>query len=91
MDIVRQKLCKDLGVLEVLKGEIEKAGTGSLREELEQDFHDEYMAYIATLMKQKEKVEVMQERKKAAIQQLEGITWTDSVLEGREDELVVSS
>jgi hypothetical protein len=51
----------------------------------------EYMEYIATLMKQKQNVEVMQERKKAALQQLEGIAWTDSVLEGREDELVVSS
>jgi hypothetical protein len=45
MDVVRQKLCKDLGVLEVLKGEIEKAGTGSLREELEQDFHDGIAVY----------------------------------------------
>ena len=40
MDIIRRKLCKDLGVMEVLKGEIEKAGTGPLREQLEQDFHD---------------------------------------------------
>jgi hypothetical protein len=45
MDVVRQKLCKDLGVLEVLKGEIEKAGTGPLREELEQDFHDGIALY----------------------------------------------
>jgi len=40
MDIVRRKLCKDLEVLEVLKEEIEKAGTGSLRDQLEQDFHN---------------------------------------------------
>ena len=40
MDIVRRKLCKDLGVMEVLKGEIEKAGTGPMREQLEEDFHN---------------------------------------------------
>ena len=40
MDIVRRKLIKDLQVMEVLKEEIEKAGTGDLREQLEQDFHD---------------------------------------------------
>ena len=40
MDIVRGKLCKDLGILEVLKGEIEKAGTGPLREQLEVDFYN---------------------------------------------------
>jgi hypothetical protein len=40
MDIVRTKLCKDLQLLEILKEEIEKAGSGSVREQLEQDFHD---------------------------------------------------
>lgn len=40
MDIVRRKLVKDLQVMEVLKEEIDKAGTGDLREQLEQDFHD---------------------------------------------------
>jgi hypothetical protein len=40
MDIVRRKLCKDLQILEMLKEEIDKAGTGPLREDLEQDFHD---------------------------------------------------
>ena len=40
MDIVRRKLIKDLQVMEVLKEEIDKAGTGDLREQLEQDFHD---------------------------------------------------
>jgi hypothetical protein len=40
MDIVRTKLCKDLQLLEILKEEIEKAGSGPVREQLEQDFHD---------------------------------------------------
>jgi hypothetical protein len=40
MDVVRGKLVKDLQVLEVLKGEIEKAGTGPLRETLEEDFYN---------------------------------------------------
>jgi uncharacterized protein (DUF2267 family) len=40
MDVVRRKLVKDLQVMEVLKEEIDKAGTGDLREQLEQDFHD---------------------------------------------------
>ena len=40
MDIVRRKLVKDLQVMEVLKEEIDKAGTGDLREQLERDFHD---------------------------------------------------
>jgi hypothetical protein len=40
MDIVRTKLCKDLQLLEILKEEIEKAGSGAVREQLEQDFHD---------------------------------------------------
>jgi len=40
MDVVRRKLVKDLQVMEVLKEEIDKAGTGELREELEGHFHD---------------------------------------------------
>jgi len=40
MDLVRTKLCKDLQLLEILKEEIDKAGTGSERDQLEQDFHD---------------------------------------------------
>lgn len=40
MDFVRRKLCNDLGIMEILKGEIEKAGTGPMREELEMDFHN---------------------------------------------------
>jgi hypothetical protein len=40
MDIIRRKLCKDLGVMEVIKQEIEKAGTGPTREQLELDFHN---------------------------------------------------
>jgi hypothetical protein len=40
MDIVRTKLCKDLRVLEVIKGEIEKAGTGPMRDQLETDFYN---------------------------------------------------
>jgi hypothetical protein len=40
MDIVRRKLVKDLEVMEVLKAEIEKAGTGPMRDQLEEDFHN---------------------------------------------------
>ena len=40
MDVVRRKLVKDLQVMEVLKEEIDKAGTGELREELEGHFRD---------------------------------------------------
>jgi hypothetical protein len=40
MDVVRQKLCKDLEVMEIIKSEIEQAGTGLLREQLEEDFHN---------------------------------------------------
>lgn len=40
MDLVRRKLCKDLQLLEILKEEIDKAGTGPERDQLEQDFHD---------------------------------------------------
>jgi hypothetical protein len=40
MDIVRKKLCKDLRVMEMIKGEIEKAGTGPMRDQLEADFYD---------------------------------------------------
>ena len=40
MDIVRRKLCKDLQVMEVIREEIDKAGTGPLREQLEEDFHN---------------------------------------------------
>jgi hypothetical protein len=93
MDMVREKLCKDLEVMEILKGEIEQAGTGPMREQLEQDFHDgmtlfyspalilEYIAYVATLTKQKEQVEELQERKSLAMKELEGITWSDQLLE----------
>jgi hypothetical protein len=45
------------------------------------------MEYVATLTRQKDKVEVMQERKKAAMKQLEGISWTDRILEDRKLEL----
>ena len=40
MDLVRRKLCKDLQLLEILKEEIDKAGTGPIRDQLEEDFHD---------------------------------------------------
>jgi hypothetical protein len=39
MDVVRRRLVKDLEILEILKEEIEKAGDGPLREQLEMDFH----------------------------------------------------
>ena len=39
MDLVRRKLCKDLEVMECLKEEIEKAGQGEMRDQLEEDFH----------------------------------------------------
>ena len=37
---LRVKLVKDLEILEILKEEIEKAGTGPLREQLELDFYN---------------------------------------------------
>lgn len=40
MDIIRRKLCKDLGILEILKGEIEKVESGPMREQLEADFYN---------------------------------------------------
>jgi hypothetical protein len=40
IDGVRQKLFKDLRVMEVFKEEIDKAGSGELREELECHFRD---------------------------------------------------
>ena len=40
MATVREKLVKDLEILEILKEEIDKAGTGPLREQLELDFHN---------------------------------------------------
>lgn len=40
MDVVRRKLCKDLQVMEVIREEIDKAGSGAMREQLEQDFHN---------------------------------------------------
>jgi hypothetical protein len=40
MDVVRRKLCKDLDILEILKGEIENSGTGPMREQLEVDFYN---------------------------------------------------
>ena len=40
IDGVRQKLFKDLRVMEVFKEEIDKAGSGDLREELEGHFRD---------------------------------------------------
>jgi len=50
MDVVRRKLCKDLGILEVIKGEIEKAGTGPIRDQLETDFYDGIMKLSTSLM-----------------------------------------
>lgn len=100
MDIVRRKLVKDLEVMEVLKGEIEKAGTGTMRDQLEEDFHNgtsheiklmvEYIAYVATLTAQKEQVEEMQRRKVSAMRELEGIAWSDKILEERADEFKLS-
>lgn len=40
MDDVRRKLCKDLDILEILKGEIENSGMGPMREQLEVDFYN---------------------------------------------------
>jgi len=39
MDFIRRKLCQDLEVMEVIKEEVEKAGTGSMRDQLETDFY----------------------------------------------------
>ena len=44
------------------------------------------MDYVATLVKQKEIVDRLQEQKLAALRALEGISWSDRVLESREKE-----
>ena len=46
----------------------------------------EYVAYVATLVKQKERVEEMQRRKQLAMRELEGIKWSDKILEERVEE-----
>jgi len=94
---------KDLEVMEVLNEEIDKSGTGELREQLEGYFRDgdppsrlsapfmvkvglmetEYIAYVATLMTQKELVEEMHERKQIAMTELDGIAWSDELLARR--------
>jgi hypothetical protein len=81
--------------MEVFKEEIDKAGSGELREELECHFRDgkypqsslyprlmetEYIAYVATLTKQKELVEDMHERKQIAMREVDGIAWSDGLL-----------
>jgi hypothetical protein len=43
----------------------------------------EYIAYVATLTKQKELVEDMQERKQIAMRELDGIAWSDELLARR--------
>ena len=50
MDIIRRKLCKDLAILEILKGEIEKVGTGPIRDQLEVDFYNGNAQYVYFLM-----------------------------------------
>jgi hypothetical protein len=46
----------------------------------------EYIAYVATLTAQKEQVEEMQRRKVSAKRELEGIAWSDQILEERANE-----
>ena len=46
----------------------------------------EYVAYVATLVKQKERVDQMQRRKQLAMRELEGINWSDKILEERVEE-----
>ena len=41
---------------------------------------------MATLIKQKEQVEEMRERKEVAMKELEGISWSDKLLEQRAQE-----
>jgi len=43
----------------------------------------EYIAYVATLTRQKEQVEEMQERKHLAMRELDGIAWSDELLARR--------
>jgi hypothetical protein len=50
----------------------------------------EYIAYVATLTAQKEQVEEMQRRKVSAMRELEGIAWSDKILEERADEFKLS-
>ena len=44
---------------------------------------EEYIAYVATLTTQKDQVEEMQQRKKAAVKEIEGIKWSDEILATR--------
>lgn len=41
------------------------------------------MAYVATLARQKDQVEEMQERKQIATRELDGIAWSDELLARR--------
>ena len=41
----------------------------------------EYVAYVATLVKQKEVVDELEELKRVALRELEGLRWSDRVLE----------
>jgi len=41
---------------------------------------EEYVAYVATLTRQKDQVEEMQNRKRAAMKEIEGIKWSDEIL-----------
>jgi hypothetical protein len=90
--------------MEVFKEEIDKAGSGELREELEGHFRDgtyplsplymrlmetEYIAYVATLAKQKELVEDMHERKQIALREVDGIAWSDELLARRLEDCIV--
>jgi hypothetical protein len=43
----------------------------------------EYIAYVATLTKQKELVEDMHERKQIALREVDGIAWSDKLLARR--------
>jgi len=47
----------------------------------------EYLAYVATLTRQKEQVEEMQRQRVTAQKELDGIAWSDAILEERTKEL----
>jgi len=47
----------------------------------------EYLAYVATLTRQKEQVEEMQRQRVTAQKELDGIAWSDAILEERTQEL----
>jgi hypothetical protein len=49
------------------------------------------MAYVATLVKQKDDVEEIQKKKVTASRELEGIVWSDRVLQERLNDIIAEA